>query len=141
MEGGALWVSLGCGGEGGTGPTLVLYLRRVGAAATEAWDAAAASAGPTAELGWAAAGVAAAVKGIVVTASAVVGGGATAVESPGLDLPAGGEEELRTRGLKLCPPRVFTMAGLRKEMRGWDENEKGRRGGGGGGGGGGWLFK
>ena len=39
---------------------------------------------------------------------------------------------LRTWGLKLCPPHVFTMAGLRKEMRGWDENE--RRGGGGGGG-------
>ena len=128
MEGGALWVSLGCGGEGGTGPTLVLYLRRVGAAATEAWDA---TTGPTAELAWAVAGVVAAVKGIVVTASTMVGGGVTAVESPGLELPAGGEEELRTRGLKLCPPRVFTMAGLRKEMRGWDENEKGKGGGGG----------
>ena len=34
-----------------------------------------------------------------------------------LDLPAGGGEERRTRGLNLCPPRVFTML--------WPE--KGRR--------------
>ena len=35
----------------------------------------------------------------------------------GLDPPAGGGEEWRTQGLKLCTPRVFTMS----------EPEKGRR--------------
>ena len=77
------------------------------------------------------------------------GGRRTAVEARlGLDPPVGGGEERRTRGLKLCPPRVFTMAGLEKERRGWEEDSfRGDgeemewlgmkiRGGGGGGGGG-----
>ena len=63
-----------CGGEGGTGPTLVWYLRRVGAAAIEAWDVAAASTGPTAGLPWAAAGATVAKEGTVATAGVVVGG-------------------------------------------------------------------
>ena len=44
-----------------------------------------------------------------------VGGGAAAV--------AGGGEKSCTRGLKLRPLRVFTMAGLEKERRGWDSLE------------------
>ena len=44
-------------------------------------------------------------------------GAAAATAGPGLDPPAGGGEERHTRGLKLCPPRVFTMAGLEKERR------------------------
>ena len=134
MEGGALRVGLGCGGEGGTGPTLIWYLRRVGETPTEVRAAAAASTGPTAGLPWAAAraatavegtaGAATAVEGTAVAAAAVVGGGAAAAIGPGLDLPAGGGEELRIRGLKLCPLCVFTMAGLRKKRRGYDENER-----------------
>ena len=31
---------------------------------------------------------------------------------------AGGGEEVRTRGLKLCPPRVLAMLGLRKRWKG-----------------------
>ena len=54
-----------------------------------------------------------------------MGEGATAEAGPGLNLPAGGGEELRTRGLKLCPPRVFTMARLGKERRGWEEERMG----------------
>ena len=54
--------------------------------------------------------------------AAVVGGGAsTVVVGPGLDLPAWRGEERRTRGLTLCPPRVFTMAGLEEERRGWEK--------------------
>ena len=40
-----------------------------------------------------------------------------------LDLPAGGGEERRTRGLKLCPPRVFTMPGPEKGRR-WGSGER-----------------
>ena len=32
---------------------------------------------------------------------------------------AGGGEEVSTRGLKLCPPWVLAMLGLRKRWRGW----------------------
>ena len=46
-----------------------------------------------------------------MAAAAVVGGGVAAVAGPG------GGEKLRTQGLKLCPPRVFTMVGLRKERK------------------------
>ena len=115
MKGGALLVSLGCEGEGGTGPTLVLYLRGAGAVGTEAWGTVAASAGPMAGLPWAA----------VRAAATVVGGGVAAAAGPGLDLPAGGGEELRTLGLKMCSPRVFTMVGLRKEWRGWEDERMG----------------
>ena len=69
-----------------------------------------------------------------VAAAAMVGEDTTVATGLGLDLPVGGGEELCTRGLKLCPPSVFTMARLRKGRRGCDENE--RKGGGGGGGGG-----
>ena len=64
---------------------------------------------------------------------------------PGLDLSAGGGEDCLALGLKLCPPRVLTMAGLEKERRwrgrkvlemNWNENERKSGGGGGGGGGG-----
>ena len=82
-------------------------------------------------LPWVAVGAATIVEGTTVAAAAVVGGGVAAAAGPGLDVPTGRGEELRTWGLKLCPSRVFTMAGLRKEMRGWDENK--RKGGGGGG--------
>ena len=64
-----------------------------------------------------------------MVAAAVVGeGAAAATVGLGLDPPAGGGEERHTRGLKLCPSRVFTMVGLEKEMRGWDkESFKGDR--------------
>ena len=87
--------------------------------------------------------------GTIAGATTVVGEGAAATAARlGLDSPARGGEERSTRGLKLCPPRVFTMAGLEKERRwrGWEEEEKNinefemklkRVGGGGGGGGGG----
>ena len=35
----------------------------------------------------------------------------------GLELPVGGGEERHTLGLKVCPPRVFTMVGQEKERR------------------------
>ena len=59
-------------------------------------------------------------KGTAVKAAAVGGGAAAAETGPRLDPPAGGGEEWHTRGLKLGPPRIFTMVGLKKEMRGWD---------------------
>ena len=116
MEGGVLRVGLGCGREEGIGSTLVWYMRRAGAAATEAWDAAATSVGPMARLPWAVV----AGEGTTVKDAAVGGGAAAVVTGQGLDPPAGGGEEWHTRGLKLCPPRIFTMVGLEKERRGWD---------------------
>ena len=65
------------------------------------------------------------VEGIAVVEAAMVGGGATAAAGPGLDLPAGGGEELRTWSLKLCPSLFFTMVGLRKERRGWEDERMG----------------
>ena len=57
--------------------------------------------------------------------AAVVGarGAAAAAVGPGLEPPAGGGEDCLTLGWKLCPLRVFTMAGLEKERRwrGWEE--------------------
>ena len=53
------------------------------------------------------------------TRAAAVGAG------PGLELPAGRGEDCRTLGQKLCPPRVFTMAGLEKEKR-WRGGEERR---------------
>ena len=70
MECGALWDGLGCGGEGGTGPTRISYLHRVGAGVVGTVEAAAA--------------VAAAKVGVLllvgeVAVAATVVGGATAV--------------------------------------------------------------
>ena len=42
---------------------------------------------------------------------------------PGLELPVGGGEDCLTPGLKLCLPRVFTIAGLEKERRKGFRNE------------------
>ena len=55
--------------------------------------------------------------------------GAVAVEAAAvgarlrLELPLGGGEDYYTLGLKLCPPRVFTMARMEREKRwrGWEE--------------------
>ena len=59
------------------------------------------------------------------TAAAVVvaEGAAAAAAGPGLEQPTGGGEDYLTMGRKLCPPRIFTMAGLEKERRwrGWEE--------------------
>ena len=75
----------------------------------------------------------------------VAAGVVAAATGQGLEPSAGGGEDCLTLGWKLCPPRVFTMAGLEKEKRGrgweeerflkgfWNEREI-RRGGGGGGG-------
>ena len=56
--------------------------------------------------------------GVAVVAGkvAAVVAGTEAVE-PGLEPPIGGEEDCLTLGWKLCPPLVFTMAGLKKERR------------------------
>ena len=117
LEGGAYRDGLGCRGEGGTRPTLVWCQRGAGAAA--------ASAEPTTRPSWAAEGAAAAVGGgTTATVAVVVGGGAAAAAAgPGLDPSAGGGEDCLTSSRKLCPPRVFTMAGLEKERRwrGWEE--------------------
>ena len=99
LEGGALRVGLGCGGDGGVGPTLVAYLRGAGAGAIGTLEATTVAA---------AAGIAGA---LWLAVAAAVGAAAVAV---------GGGEEWSTRGLKLCPPRVLTMPGLEKERR-WRE--------------------
>ena len=45
---------------------------------------------------------------------------ATTVAAKGVLWAAvGGGEKGRTRGLKLCPPRVLAMFGLGKRWRGW----------------------
>ena len=116
-EGGALRVGLGFGGEGGAGLTLVLYLRGAGAAATEAWGVAEASVGPMAGLPWAAEVVAGGAGTASVAAAVVARGVAVAVVGPGLESLAMGGQDCLTLGQKLCPPRVFTMAGLEKERR------------------------
>ena len=150
LEGGALRIGLGCGGDGGVGPTLVSYLHGAGAGAARTVEATtAAAAGGMAGALWLAAAMA-----VGAAAAAKVGGGAVAaVSGPGLDPPAGGGEERRTRGLKLCPPRVLTMPGPDKgrRWREWEEEdffakeEKGfemkMKRGGGGGGGAGVVFK
>ena len=87
LEGGDLLVGIGCGEEGGTGLTLVLYLREVGAAATKAWGAAPSSTGTTVGLPWE----------VAWAVAVVVGGGAAAAARPGLDLPTGGGEDLHTK--------------------------------------------
>ena len=75
-----------------------------------------------------AAGAAAATAGGVAGAAAAAAAGwaaraAAAAGWPGLEPPAGGGEECLTLGLKLCPPRVFTIAGLEKERRKGFRNE------------------
>ena len=50
-------------------------------------------------------------------AAVVAGGVAVAAKGPGLEPPAGGAEDCLTLGWKMCPPLVFTMAGLEKERR------------------------
>ena len=61
-------------------------------------------------------------------AEAAVGGGAAAAvvgSGPGLDPLARRGEEWRTRGLKLCPPRVLTMPEPEKgrRWREWEEED------------------
>ena len=113
MEGEALRVGLGCGGEGGTGPTRVSYLRGVGAGAVGTVAAATATATAMAGVLW--------LKG----GAALVGGGAAtaAGSGPRLEPPAGGGEEGLTLGLWLCPPRDLAMLRLEKERR-WREREE-----------------
>ena len=99
-----------------------------GAAATEAWEAVTTSIEPTTGLLWAEVRAAAAVGGGTAAAAAVVVGEGAAVveEGPGLDPPIRGGEKSCIRGLKLCPPRIFTMAGLenKRRWRGWEEEER-----------------
>ena len=49
--------------------------------------------------------------GTAAEAVGVKARGAATAAGPGLELPAGGGEERITLGLKVCPPRVFTMVG------------------------------
>ena len=121
MEGGALRVGLGCGEDGGVGPTLVAYLLGAGAGAVGTVEVTTVEvvAGMTGALWLAAMAVVSAAAAAAATmdaaeAAAGVGSGL------GLDPPARRGEELHTRGLKLCPPRVFTMPGPEKGRR-WRE--------------------
>ena len=56
----------------------------------------------------------------MVARAAVVAGAAgeeAAVGGLGLELLTGGGENCLTLGLKSCPSRIFSMAGLEKERR------------------------
>ena len=111
------------------GPTLVSYMFGAGAGAVETVVAtmAVAAASMVGAL-WLAAG--AVIGGCAVVAVSVGGCAATAtaaatVSGPGLDQPAGGGEEWRTRGLKLCSPCVLTMPRPEKGRiwREWEEED------------------
>ena len=66
--------------------------------------------------------------GAVEAGTAAAAAAATAVAESGLLLPAGGGEECRTLGRKMCPPWVFSMVGLEKERReGVNERKRGFR--------------
>ena len=86
------------------GPTRVWYLLGAGAAAPGGWETGAAEEEPTAVLP-------------CVAVRAEAGGAVATAARLGLELPAGGGEERHTLGLKLCPPRVFTMVGQENERR------------------------
>ena len=112
------------------GPTLVAYLCGVGAEAigTVEVTMAAAATGMARALWLAVATVVGAAAVVAVgTAAAAAVGVATVVagSGPGLNPPARGGEECRTRGLKLCPPRVLTMLGPEKgrRWREWEEED------------------
>ena len=99
----------------GSGSTLVAYLRGVGAGAVGTVEV------TTTE---ATSGMAGALWLAVAAVVAAVAATTGAVRSRlGLEPSAGGGEKWRTRGLKLCPLRVFTMPG---QERGGDR-ESGRR--------------
>ena len=89
---GALQDGLGCGGEGGVGPTLVWYRLGAGAAVEETTAAA----------------------GEAAVSSAAAGGAA-------LEPPEGGGEKRRTRGRKALPPWVFAILDPEKEEKGVGE--------------------
>ena len=98
------------------GPTLVAYLRGVGARAVGAVEV------TTTEVEAGIAGALWLATVIVVGAVATTVGAATAAtvgvrSKLGLDPPTGGGEEWRTWGLKLCPPACFTMNGQEKGRR------------------------
>ena len=71
----------------------------------------------------AAAVVAVGVGTAATTVVATRAGTVVAAVAAELELLAGGGEDFRTLGRKLCPLRVFTVAGLEKEKRwrGWEE--------------------
>ena len=52
--------------------------------------------------------------GTAAAEAEVVDDGVVMAAGPGLELPTGGGEERVTTGLKVCPPRVFTMVGQEK---------------------------
>ena len=64
----------------------------------------------------------AAVVGIAATTTVARGAEAVAA-GPGFEPPVGGGEDYLSLGWKLCPSRVFAMAGLDKgrRWRGWEE--------------------
>ena len=65
---------------------------------------------------------------VAAGAGAVEARTATAATESGLLLLAGGGEEWRTLGRKMCPPWVFSMVGLEKERReGVNERRRGFR--------------
>ena len=65
--------------------------------------------------------------GCMSSTTAVTGavGAATAVAGHGLELLTRGGKDCRTLGQKLCPPGVFTVAGLEKEKK-WRKGEERR---------------
>ena len=116
FKGRPLQVGLGCGENGGTGPTRVSYLHGARAGAARTVAAAIATAAAIARVLWLAGGAAVA-GGSATAASAVAGSG------PRLEPPKGGGEEGLTLGLWLSPPHVLAMHRLEKERR-WREWEE-----------------
>ena len=110
MGGGALQVGLGCGGDGGVGPTLVAYLCEAGVRAEGAVEVTVVEAAAgMARAPWLAEAAAGATAAASTAAVATVVATAVRGSGLGLDQPARGGEEWHTWGLKLCALHVFTM--------------------------------
>ena len=103
------------------GPTRVWYLLGAGAGAAEAEpmgrDLLNGGKGGGRSRNGAGAAAAAGVAGVAAATAARAVGATVATGWLRLELPAGGGEDCLTLGLKLCPPRVLTMAGLEKQRR------------------------
>ena len=94
----------------------------IGVASLGGWEVGAVEEEPTAVLPRAVARAAMVTTAAVVVETAAAAareetGGVAMTVGLGLELPAGGGEEQRTLGLKVCPSRVFIMAGQEKKRR------------------------
>ena len=61
---------------------------------------------------------------VVAVVAVTVVAAAMTLSGLGLDPPTGGGEEWRTLGLKLCPPRVLTCLGRRREGDGGNRRRR-----------------